>query len=77
VINTQPSTLSGEHWLAVYITISKINVFDPLGFYYPSMLVNRIEKLNRPTFYNRVMYQNPMSETCGQYCLLWLTLHSL
>jgi hypothetical protein len=77
VVNTQPSTLRGEHWLAVYITLYKINVFDPFGFYYPSLLVNRIETMNRSTFYNNVMYQDPLSKTCGQYCLLWLTLQSL
>ena len=39
IVNTHTHNLSGEHWLAVKINMTKINVFDPMGMYYPPKLV--------------------------------------
>ena len=76
IVNTQSSNLGGEHWLAVYNKPEKILVFDPFGFYYPSMLVSHLSRLSKPMFYNKVRYQEPFTSTCGQHCLLWLKYQS-
>jgi len=69
--------LAGEHWIAVYVDVNEINVFDPLGFYYPTVLVNTLQRMNMRINYNKIRCQNPLTQTCGQYCLLWLTYCSL
>jgi hypothetical protein len=77
IVNTQTRTLPGEHWIAVYVSVYEIKVFDPLGSYYPALLINHLEKLNRSINYNKVRFQELGTQTCGQYCLLWLTLQTL
>ena len=72
IVNTQTSTLSGEHWLAVYNKPENLLVFDPFGFYYPSLLVSTLSRLSKPIIYNRTQYQQWFTTTCGQDCLLWL-----
>jgi hypothetical protein len=72
VINTQSANLPGEHWLAVHVTSDLIQVFDPLGMYYPSTLVTKLERMQQPVRYNDVMYQNPLTFLCGNYCVDWL-----
>lgn len=76
VVNTQTSTLAGEHWIAIYNSKNQIKVFDPFGFYYPSILVNRVSAMGnamgKPVEYNKTRYQDPLSTNCGQHCLLWL-----
>jgi hypothetical protein len=73
IVNTQTSNLPGEHWIAVYIKPFEINVFDPLGCYYPSLLVNTLERMSCTIKYNKYHCQDPLTQSCGQYCLLWLT----
>ena len=74
IVNTDPHTLPGEHWIAIYINKYEINVFDPLGFYYPDLLVKTLMKgrQNRNIIYNQTQYQDWDTNTCGQYCLIWL-----
>jgi hypothetical protein len=73
VINTDTSTLPGEHWIAVYITTSNIRAFDPLGCYYPSLLVRKLSSIGKKVHYNRVMYQDPTTQMCGPICMQWLS----
>ena len=72
IVNTHSSNLGGEHWIAVYRKPAKILVFDPFGFYYPSMLVSHLSRLCKTIVYNKVRYQQWFSQNCGQLCLLWL-----
>lgn len=72
IVNTQTSSLPGEHWIAFHVNPLRVAVFDPLGRFYPSILVRKLHTLNRSIVYNKIMYQNPFSNTCGQYCLAWL-----
>lgn len=76
IVNSQTSNLEGEHWIAVYIHPNVIKVFDPMGLFYPPLLVSKLEKLKRRIEYNRIMYQSPFTETCGHYCILWLHVQS-
>lgn len=72
IVNTHSSNLGGEHWIAVYNKPAKILVFDPLGFYYPNILVSHLSKISKPIVYNKIRYQDPFTTNCGQHCLLWL-----
>jgi hypothetical protein len=73
VINTQPKNLPGEHWIAVYIKPDLIQVHDPLGIYYPNVLVNKIMSAHRKVVFNRVRVQDSKTVTCGHLCLIWLS----
>ena len=74
IINTQTSDLPGQHWIAVSIAKNGIvYAFDPLGFYYPPYLRYRLNNLYRGrVIYNRIMYQHPWENNCGQHCLNFL-----
>jgi hypothetical protein len=72
IVNTQTSTLGGEHWLGIDVRPLQINVFDPLGIYYPDLLISRLARLHRRLICNTTMFQNPFEVTCGPHCLMWL-----
>jgi hypothetical protein len=78
IVNSQTSTLPGEHWIAVYFTNLEIRVFDPLGLLYPAFMVNTLLQMgNKKVTFNSKMYQNPLKSTCGQHCLLWLYFNKM
>ena len=77
IVNSQTSNLGGEHWIAVFNKPDVIKVFDPLGFYYPNLLVSKLQLLSKRIEYNKVQCQHPLTFTCGSYCLLWLKYESL
>ena len=72
VVNTHTGNLGGEHWIAIDVRPDIINVFDPLGMYYPAALVSKLERMPIPVKYNNIMYQNPLTTLCGNYCIAWL-----
>ena len=72
IINTQSSNLPGEHWLAVNITYTKIELFDPFGLYYPSPLVDYLTRSGKRVIFNKIQYQDFNTNLCGLYCLKWL-----
>lgn len=72
VINTHNHNQPGEHWIAIYNTNNQSFAFDPLGIYYPKKLIDKFT--NRNVVYNTTQYQDLFTDTCGQYCLLWLYL---
>ncbi len=77
IVNTHTSTKPGEHWIAIYNDVNEIKVFDPIGIYYPTMLRQKLESMNRKIKYNHEQYQDIWTTTCGSYCLLWLYLQTL
>jgi len=72
VINTHTSNLNGEHWIAINVKPSIIRVFDPMGIFYPPLLVTKLERMQQRIEYNQIKYQNPLTFLCGQYCIEWL-----
>ena len=74
IVNTDTSNLLGEHWLAVsYEEGGIVRAFDPLGFFYPQLLVSKLHSLpNVHVIYNRKMIQNPFESNCGWHCLIFL-----
>ena len=72
IVNTDTHNLGGTHWIAVsYQKRGIVHAFDPLGLYYPYLLANSLQRYGRTTF-NKKMYQDPSTSTCGQHCLDWL-----
>lgn len=74
ICNTQPSTLPGRHWIALWVGNNSIQVFDPLGASnYPHPLIDYLHKSLRWRIeYNHYRIQDPRSSDCGQLCLKWL-----
>ena len=72
VVNTHTGNLGGEHWIAIDVRPNIIKVFDPLGMYYPSALVSKLERMPIPVEYNNIMYQNPLTTLCEIILLLGL-----
>ncbi len=74
VINTDPSTEPGQHWVAIYITRDGVGeYFDSYG--QPPSLSSIITFLKRNTLqtvHNRISLQGPLSAVCGQYSLFFL-----
>lgn len=78
IVNSNTHNLPGEHWIAVsYENGGIVRAFDPLGVYYPTKLVHYLANSSRQIVFNRTMYQNPLTRTCGQHCLLWLKQRSI
>ena len=77
VVNTDPSTLPGEHWVAIYLPLhGPGEYFDSFG--QPPInreIVNFLDK-NSPSgwIYNTVQIQEAVSTStvCGNYTILFL-----
>ena len=73
IVNTDPSHLPGQHWIALYISANgSIEVFDSLGYHpnhYPFLKTYLEGKLFT---YNDKRWQQSGTSTCGQFCLFYL-----
>ena len=74
IVNTDPSTQPGEHWIAFNVRQNSISVFDPFGEIYPAALVTQLKSTHKKINFNRFQCQNILTTNCGHLCLLWLTL---
>lgn len=74
IVNTDTHNLGGKHWLAIsYENGGIVYAFDPLGLYYPPLLVNKLHRIPfSKIIYNTRMYQLPWEKTCGLHCLTFL-----
>ena len=79
VVNTDTSNKPGHHWIAIYITKYKIEIFDSLGFnpnnwlIYPTHIIQFVQKY----LYGRYLtiskpIQSPYSNLCGLYCIYFI-----
>ena len=74
IVNTDPHTESGSHWLAIYLQ-SRSNssfYFDSYGLppFIPS-IQSFIHRNNIVQNYNTIPLQGPTSTVCGMYCCLF------
>ena len=76
IVNLDKSTHDGSHWLAVFVTIKEVRIFDSLSIvhhvkpkYITKFLVNY--RLTHK-FYLSPQLQKPSNYTCGFYCLFFL-----
>ena len=80
ILNTDPSTKPGEHWVAVYIDSKKCGIyFDPYGFeplldVFKQFLDNNC--LNGWTYSSKLI-QSIKSINCGRYCYMFIILRAM
>lgn len=75
VSNTDPHTLPGRHWIAIYVKRDgNMYYFDPYGI--PPISVYHRRFLSKSTdahgTYNRKQVQGLYSRTCGAHCVNFL-----
>jgi len=79
VVNNDPSTKPGRHWLAVYMG-QVPEFFDSLG-QSPSSYNKDFENFlinHGPNYkYNTMRIQNDGSDMCGGYCIYYIILRNL
>ena len=69
IFNTAPSSHPGEHWISVYAGC-EVECFDSLV---RKQTVEQFKKIIRGLRYtNTVAVQNPLSISCGEYCLFYV-----
>ena len=77
ILNTDPSTKPGHHWVAVYLKPGLCEFFDSLGEA-PSKYNQDFDKLmllNGPKYmYNTHRIQNYSSQVCGHYCIFYIIM---
>ena len=79
IINIDPSHMRGSHWLAIRISRSSLEIFDPLGFQIlswpriPCHLLNFLRRWSshRKTIISPVI-QSHSSVLCGFYCIAYI-----
>ena len=74
VINTDPSTKPGQHWVAVYITRDGVGEYFDSYRQPPSLssITTFLKQNTRQTVHNRTNLQGPLSAVCGQYSMFFL-----
>lgn len=78
VVNTHPSNMPGEHWLAIYITKQKHGYFfdsfgnPPNSDKFPSEIYRYLVENCADVYYSQRQVQNNYSTTCGQHCVFFL-----
>jgi hypothetical protein len=75
IVNLDPASKPGSHWVAIYFDKTKASVdyFDSYGLKPKSVHIIRFLKRNAMfKHYNEHVYQSPCSVVCGQYCLYFL-----
>lgn len=80
VLNTAPSTSSGEHWVAVLSKRSTTEFFCSYGSTPFLHMPQSIQTFLRPlevTHYNGNRLQQQCASTCGQYCIMFLIFRAL
>ena len=77
IINTDPASQPGRHWLAVYLPPGKqpVEFFDVLGHppTYYGTAITQFVKANGPDYvYQKQRLQSPEAITCGHFCLYYI-----
>ena len=72
IINTDPSTKPGQHWVAVFKDANEVQYFDSYGL--PPLHCDIIDFLDShgQWNYNRITLQSFTSKVCGHYCVVYL-----
>lgn len=76
IFNSDDSTKSGLHWLALYKEPKKdLEFFDsfamPISFYSP-FVKKYIANISNEIILNNIQLQSNFSEVCGQFCIYFL-----
>lgn len=77
IINEDPSTGKGTHWVAMYIkNKDTICYFDSYGKK-PITLINNYLKNFKNIENNKVRFQSLLSQNCGYYCIYFVIFSCL
>ncbi len=78
IINTDPSDLPGEHWVAVYLTREGSGCFfdsfgnAPDSDRFPTSIKNFLISNTPVVLYSTKRVQDFTSDVCGQHCVFFL-----
>ena len=73
IVNTQARNLEGEHWLIVFIDKERRGeIFDSFALPLANILIRWINRFSRSFSNNKLMYQHPLTGTCGSFVLYFL-----
>lgn len=79
VVNTDPASMPGQHWVAFYAQSPRhLEFFDSYGRH-PSAYVHVRAPANCASFimYNPHSFQSLRSVVCGHYCVLYLVMRAV
>lgn len=70
IVNTDVSTSSGEHWISIYFPKNgPTEYFDSFGI----EPCKRFEMFMKSNYKHSIsVLQNPLTTTCGQYCIFFI-----
>jgi hypothetical protein len=71
IVNLEPSTMAGSHWVSVYNTGDRCLYIDSYGIAPSSSVLKWIGK--KKYLYNSSQYQELTSENCGEFCCYFLS----
>ena len=73
VVNLDPRTKPGSHWIAIHFADGIAHYFDSYGNAPTNDdILSFLERNASSIRYNRACYQDKASDTCGHYCLYFL-----
>ena len=74
VVNLDPSTQSGSHWVAIYIDANhSTEYFDPLGMKPPTgPIQNFLDMHSKSLLISYQKVQGSLSTACGPHCIFYL-----
>ena len=72
IINTAPSTHKGQHWVAIYFNVNRVEFFDSYGLEPQGQIKTWLRENRMKWKHNRRQVQNVFTATCGAHCLYYL-----
>ena len=73
IVNTQSHNLPGAHWITVFIDKNRCGeVFDSLALPIPKRLSQWINHFARSLTRNHLMFQFPLSDSCGAFAVYFV-----
>ena len=77
VVNTDPSTAPGEHWVAMFFNNLRSEFFDSYGLH-PIVcgLTDFLDSHSSSWTYNSKTLQSLISEVCGHYTVYYILFRS-
>ena len=78
VVNTDPVTKPGTHWLALYMaTPHSCEYFDSYGLPPFLLPIMRLMQKYKNVYFNKTTVQSPMSDACGEFCICFILARSV
>ena len=73
IVNTQAHNLPGAHWITIFIDKNhRGEIFDSLALPPQQIVMRWIHQFARSVTRNRLMFQHPLSDTCGAFALYFV-----